>query len=122
MAGLLAHLVFKRTERRSLVGILHTWTGRAAITLGMINGGLGLLLSDNEAKAGPIAYGVVTALIWVVWTAYWMRWEIVKMRAPKENVRSEKKTLSPESGSENALSSQPHAFRGDAFGGLVTQE
>ena len=104
------------------MGIIHTWTGRAAITLGMINGGLGLLLSEDGGKRAYIGYGVVTALIWVAWTANWVRWEIVKFREPKEDVRSEKKTSSPESGSERAFASYPNGFRGDAFGGLVTQD
>ena len=124
VAGVLSHLVYKRTQRRNLVGIIHTWTGRAAITLGMINGGLGLLLSEDGGKRAYVGYGVVTALIWLAWTANWVRWEVMQMRKPKEDVRSEKKTLSPESGSgsEQALPSQPAGYRGDAFGGRVTQE
>lgn len=40
--------------------------GRIVITLGIINGGLGLRLSDNTTK-GTIAYSVVAAIVWVVW-------------------------------------------------------
>lgn len=41
---------------------MHVWFGRALITLGIINGGLGLQLSDNT-RAGEIVYGIVAALV-----------------------------------------------------------
>lgn len=34
----------------------------------MINGGLGLMLSDNTVK-GEIAYGVVAGVMWLTWMA-----------------------------------------------------
>lgn len=40
--------------------------GRIVITLGIINGGLGLKLSDNTTK-GKIGYSVVAAIMWLVW-------------------------------------------------------
>ena len=40
--------------------------GRIVITLGIINGGFGLKLSDNTTK-GKIAYSVVAAIIWLLW-------------------------------------------------------
>lgn len=41
---------------------MHVWLGRALITLGVINGGLGLQLSDNT-RTGEIVYGIVAALV-----------------------------------------------------------
>ena len=38
------------------------------MTLGIINGGLGLQLSGNTTK-GEIAYGVIAGVIWLVWVA-----------------------------------------------------
>ncbi len=38
------------------------------MTLGIINGGLGLQLSGNTTK-GEMAYGVVAGVIWLVWVA-----------------------------------------------------
>ena len=38
------------------------------ITLGIINGGLGLQLSGNTTK-GEIAYGVIAGVIWLGWVA-----------------------------------------------------
>lgn len=43
--------------------------GRLLITLGMINGGLGLLLSSNASRGDYIAYGVVAGVIWVAYIA-----------------------------------------------------
>jgi len=36
------------------------------VTLGIINGGLGLQLSGNTTK-GEIAYGVVAGFMWLLW-------------------------------------------------------
>lgn len=45
----------------------------------MINGGLGLLLQNGEYSnannAEYIAYGVITSLIWLVWTSLWVFYE-----------------------------------------------
>lgn len=38
------------------------------MTAGMINGGLGLMLSGNTVK-GEIAYGVVAGVMWLIWMA-----------------------------------------------------
>ncbi|KAF2995225.1 hypothetical protein E8E13_002247 [Curvularia kusanoi] len=43
--GYVHHLKFKRYKRRTIWSYEHLWVGRIAITLGMINGGLGLLLA-----------------------------------------------------------------------------
>jgi hypothetical protein len=46
--------------------------GWVAVTLGIVNGGLGLNLADSmgmSSKAGMIAYGVVAAVMWVAWVA-----------------------------------------------------
>lgn len=48
---------------------MHIWLGRLLITLGMINGGLGLLLSANASTGEYIAYGVIAAVIWVAYVA-----------------------------------------------------
>ena len=50
----------------------HIWLGRIAITLGMINGGLGMLLAAETGYSVPsrgqmVAYGVVAAMMWIAW-------------------------------------------------------
>lgn len=66
--GLLHHRYFKRYSRRTFWSYGHIWLGRIAITLGIINGGLGLQLANNT-RNGEIAYGVVAALVWLVYIA-----------------------------------------------------
>lgn len=45
----------------------HLWLGRILITLGIINGGLGLKLAGNVHRGTYIAYGVVAGLFWLAW-------------------------------------------------------
>jgi len=66
ITGLAHHLLFRRSGRPNIATYPHVWWGRAAITLGIINGGLGLQLSDNT-HGGEIAYGVVAGIMWVTW-------------------------------------------------------
>lgn len=41
--------------------------GRILITLGIINGGLGLLFSGDDTRGESIAYGVIAAVIWLTY-------------------------------------------------------
>ncbi|RYO74351.1 hypothetical protein DL764_010876 [Monosporascus ibericus] len=64
--GLLHHANFKRLGRRTSWSHLHLWNGRAMVTLGIVNGGLGLGLA--RASPGSIAaYSVVAAIVWLLW-------------------------------------------------------
>jgi hypothetical protein len=73
--GFVHHLQFKKHSRRTIWSHGHLWLGRIVITLGMINGGLGLLLaSDAPVSFRPtrgqiIAYGVVAGIMWLLWVA-----------------------------------------------------
>lgn len=55
--GYIHHLIFRKKRTRTTVSYIHIWLGRAGILLGMINGGLGLQLSQ-ETNSKYIAYGV----------------------------------------------------------------
>lgn len=50
----------------NVVGRVHVWAGRVLITIGMINGGLGLLLSADGTRNDYIAYGATAGSIWVL--------------------------------------------------------
>ncbi|USP78676.1 CBD9-like protein [Curvularia clavata] len=68
--GWIHHLFFVKTQGRTFWSHAHIWVGRLAITLGIINGGLGLRLADRanlSSRAGQIAYGVVAGLMWLAW-------------------------------------------------------
>lgn len=60
--------MFKKTGGRTFWSYAHVWLGRILITLAIINGGLGLQLADNS-KSGEIAYGVIAAVVWLVYVA-----------------------------------------------------
>lgn len=61
------HLLYKRKGRRTAVSHVHRWLGRALITLGAINGGLGLQLAANAPTGWFIAYGVVAGVVYLVY-------------------------------------------------------
>jgi hypothetical protein len=60
-------LFWSKQQKSEFVAIYHIWMGRILITLGMIQGGLGLLFSDNATRGENIAYGVIAGVIWVSW-------------------------------------------------------
>ncbi|KAF1979372.1 hypothetical protein BU23DRAFT_595257 [Bimuria novae-zelandiae CBS 107.79] len=66
--GLLHHNGYKKYQTRTVWSHMHLWLGRLAITLGIINGGLGLELAGNS-RSGEIAYGVIAGVIWLAWVA-----------------------------------------------------
>ena len=66
--GFLHHLGFKKSGMRTIWSHLHLWVGRLAITLGIINGGLGFKLTGNTG-GGMIAYSVCAGIMWLLWVA-----------------------------------------------------
>ncbi|KAH6633727.1 hypothetical protein C7974DRAFT_375771 [Boeremia exigua] len=70
--GYLHHVLFKKYQSRTFWSYVHIWLGRAAVTLGIINGGLGLQWADSmnmSSRGGIIAYAVIAAFVWLVWVA-----------------------------------------------------
>ena len=101
------HVLFKKYSHRTLWSYAHIWVGRIAITLGIINGGLGLLLAGNSPD-GEIAYGVVAGVMWVTWVAAAIWGEMRRKKAAKlaEQQRPEKLTGERRQ-SDNSRSSVP---------------
>ena len=66
--GYVHHLIYVRTQKRTVWIYSHIWYGRALIILAVINGGLGLQLSGNTVK-GEIAYGVIASVIFLLYLA-----------------------------------------------------
>ncbi|KAI1322902.1 hypothetical protein F5Y16DRAFT_23780 [Xylariaceae sp. FL0255] len=64
--GIIHHRRFKRLGRRTWVSHTHLWIGRLGITLGIINGGLGLSLSGNYGQP-LVAYSVIAGIMWTIW-------------------------------------------------------
>jgi signal transduction histidine kinase len=70
--GFLHHALFKKYQSRTLWSYVHIWLGRVAITLGIINGGLGLQWADSmnlSSRSGIIAYAVIAVVVWLAWVA-----------------------------------------------------
>jgi hypothetical protein len=80
--GWMHHVLFKKYNHRTIWSYAHIWVGRIAITLGIINGGLGLLLAGNS-RDGEIAYGVIAGVMWCVWVAAAVWGEMRRKKAAK---------------------------------------
>lgn len=68
--GFLHHLLFKKYQSRTFWSYAHIWLGRIAVTLGIINGGLGLQWADSmnmSSRGGIIAYAVIAVFVWLAW-------------------------------------------------------
>ena len=70
--GLVHHFQFKKHGTRTVWSYGHLWLGRLLITLGIINGGLGLLLARQSGYGRPttgqvIAYSVIAGVMWLLW-------------------------------------------------------
>lgn len=60
--GWLHHWQYKKIKSRGAYSYIHIWYGRALMTIGVVNGGLGLQLS-GASNTYKIAYSVVAAII-----------------------------------------------------------
>jgi hypothetical protein len=88
--GYIHHIKFKKYSRRTVWSYGHLWLGRVLITLGMINGGLGMLLASEApafmafrpSRGEIIAYGVVAGIMWLLWVAAAVVGECRRARAP----------------------------------------
>lgn len=110
--GFLHHLSFKRTGHRSFWSYAHLWTGRLAITLGIINGGFGFRLADTMglgSRSGMIAYSVVAGIMWLVWVAAAI---IGERRRKAKRVERPPKYAEQSPGSNTALRDIPHPENG----------
>ena len=90
--GFLAHILYRKRGRPTIIGTVHVWTGLITITLGMINGGLGLLYNMHVPPRELVPYGILTAIIWVCFVAFVFTVKIKKTRSAQD------KEATPESG------------------------
>lgn len=66
--GYVHHVIYVKEHKRTSWIAAHIWYGRALLILAVINGGLGLQLSDNTVK-GEIAYGVIAGVMFLLYIA-----------------------------------------------------
>ena len=91
--GLIHHFAFKKYTRRTFWSYTHLWLGRIVITLGIINGGLGLQLSTRIGRFAPhkstvIGYSIAAALMWLIWVAAAIYGERKRKRIQKDVVET----------------------------------
>lgn len=72
LSGWLHHRGFIKYGRRGGWSYAHLWLGRGIITLGIVNGGLGLQLAERTRFFAPprsaiVAYSVVAGIVWLVY-------------------------------------------------------
>ena len=75
--GFIHHLKYKKYNCRTIWSYAHLWLGRILITLGMLNGGLGLLLASDApaftgiapTRAQIIVYSIAAGTMWLLWVA-----------------------------------------------------
>lgn len=103
VTGLVHHLRFKRVGRRTAWSYAHMAWGIPVITLGIINGGLGLQLNGAAAKY-VIVYAVFAAFIWLCWMAVSVLAQVKRGRADDGN-----RTRAPDSDTERIHSSDGRA-------------
>lgn len=70
ICGMLHHTMFKKYNRRVFWSYMHIWLGRIIITLGIVNGGLGLLFASQyrllpPSQAAIIGYSVAAGVMWL---------------------------------------------------------
>jgi hypothetical protein len=61
--GLVQHLRYSRTGERGVFGLVHRWTGRLVILLGVINGGCGLKLGRSTSGWPIVVYPLFAAVM-----------------------------------------------------------
>jgi uncharacterized membrane protein len=79
--GVIHHRMYKQHGRRTLWSHAHVWLGRIIITLGIINGGLGLMLAEEESKTIKYTYAIVGGVIWLLYVAAAIFGEVRKSKA-----------------------------------------
>ncbi|KAF2481674.1 hypothetical protein BDY17DRAFT_169094 [Neohortaea acidophila] len=87
--GLVHHRLFKPKQQRTASSYAHIWLGRAAIPLGMINGGLGLQLAGPLSTSSIAAYGAIAGIMGVIYIAVAI-WGDVRRRKDQQKLAQEK--------------------------------
>lgn len=101
--GIYQHLHYCKTGGRSAFGIAHRWLGRTMIMLGIVNGGLGFMLTGNQSAYIP--YAIVAAIVFLIYLSvlFFAWWRSGK----SQDVQNEKTFGSP-IGSDRSYEMQPN--------------
>lgn len=99
LLGFLHHHMFKKHARRVVWSYGHIWLGRILITLGIVNGGLGLQLAQQTRIFAPstgaiIGYSVVAAVMWLLYVAAAIYGESKRASAPQDEKHRRRRGVS----------------------------
>lgn len=87
--GFLHHEKFKQSRRRQTWSYLHLFNGRICITLGIINGGLGMWLAGAPERL-KVAYVAAAGAMWLIWVLLALWSEFQRWRAQRPPSRRRK--------------------------------
>ncbi|KAH6632150.1 hypothetical protein F5144DRAFT_244011 [Chaetomium tenue] len=87
VVGFIHHRVFKKVQKRQVWSYVHLTFGRVGISLGIINGGLGLYLSGASAYHKRV-YGIVAGVIWALWMGVAVWSEVRRMRKNRKGAET----------------------------------
>ncbi|KAJ3938271.1 uncharacterized protein N0V96_011516 [Colletotrichum fioriniae] len=108
--GYIHHVQFKRYGVRQIWSHIHLVIGRLLIPLGIINGGLGLYIS-NSPKEFKIAYAILAAVFGIAWIFVSVISESRRSRQPAvvvvEEHKLRKRSRGRNSGSRGSSDSDP---------------
>lgn len=90
LVGIFHHKEYKVNRRRGLWSALHLTIGRIAITVGIINGYLGLIAADDTRTKVKAIYVAVALALWILWTAMSMWWEWKRHRRERSEKELER--------------------------------
>lgn len=74
--GIMHHKYFLKYRERGAISYAHIWWGRILLTLAVINGGLGLKLT-NAGNSAVIAYAIIAAVCFGIY-AIVKSWAVVR--------------------------------------------
>lgn len=106
--GVAHHMHFRKTGGRGIVSHVHIWYGRILMSLGVINGGLGLQLA-NTRRSYIIAYSVVAAVMFIAYSGA----KAVGVARKKKNGESVVNTSDERSKEQATHSSPAGSYRRD---------
>lgn len=87
VVGFVHHRVFKKVQKRQVWSYLHLTLGRVGISLGIINGGLGLHLAEASAYHKRV-YGIVAGILWALWMGVAIWSEVRRLRKNKKGTEA----------------------------------
>ncbi|KAI0103233.1 hypothetical protein GGR51DRAFT_258262 [Nemania sp. FL0031] len=97
VSGFIHHRQFKKAKRRSRISYVHLWVGRVSITLGIINGGLGLALAGTRG-APVVAYAVISGVMWLLWVLAALFGAYKRATAERDRLRKMEKIIQEDRG------------------------